>query len=209
MVEPEIAYMNLEELMNLAEDFVCYIVERILNERRKELETLERDVSKLEVVKKPFPRIDYNEAVELLHNKDSEFKYGDDFGAPEEALLTEGFDKPLLVHRWPQEVKAFYMKKDPQNHKLVLAVDMLAPEGYGEIIGGSQRENDYDALLTRIHQHNLPVEAFEWYLDLRKYGTVPHSGFGMGVERTVGWLTGTHHIRECIPFPRMMERIRP
>ena len=209
MIEPEIAYLELDGLMDLEEDFICYTLERVMQNCLPELESLERDLSKLETVKKPFPRINYGEAVKLLHDKGSNFEYGDDLGAPEETLIGENFDRPVMVHRWPAGVKAFYMKRDPQNPELSLGVDMLAPEGHGEIIGGGQREDDYDKLLEQIKKHNLPIEAFDWYLDLRKYGSVPHSGFGLGLERTVGWITGTHHIRECIPFPRMMYRIKP
>ena len=209
MVEPEVAYMDLEGDMELAEDFICYIIERALENRMEELKILERDTSKLEVVAKPFPRITYDEAVELLRAKGNEFNYGDDLGAPEESLIGEEFDRPVMVHHWPAEIKAFYMKRDSENPKLCLGVDMLAPEGHGEIIGGGQREDDYDTLLKSIQAHNLPLEAFDWYLDLRKYGSVPHSGFGLGLERTIGWITGTHHIRECIPFPRMMYRLKP
>jgi asparaginyl-tRNA synthetase len=209
MVEPEVAYLDLDGLMDLEEDFICYIIERVLNSRLVELAVLERDIAKLEMIKKPFPRVTYDEAYKLLKDKGSEMAYGDDLGAPEEAILGEHFNIPVMVHRWPAEVKAFYMKRDKDNPNLALGVDMIAPEGKGEIIGGGQREDDYDTLLASIKKHNLPVEAFEWYLDLRKYGSVPHSGFGLGLERTVGWITGAQHIRECIPFPRMMYRIRP
>lgn len=209
MLEPEIAYMNLEELMDLEEDFICYLVERVLENRRPELETLERDIAKLEAVKKPFPRRTYDEIVALLREQGTDFPYGEDFGAPEEGIIGEIFDRPVLIHRWPRDIKAFYMKEDPDNSKLALAVDMIAPDGHGELIGGSQREDNFDILSKKIKQHELPEEEFDWYLDLRKYGSVPHSGFGLGLERTVGWLCGTHHIRECIPFPRMMHRLNP
>ena len=209
MVEPEVAYMDLEGLMELEEDFICYIVEQALEKCGVELQILERDRSKLEAAQKPFPRITYDQAVDMMREKGHDFEYGNDLGAPEESILGGQFDRPFLVHRWPAEVKAFYMKRDPDRPELCLGVDMLAPDGYGEIIGGGQREDDHDTLLTSIKKHNLPLEAFDWYLDLRKYGTVPHSGFGLGVERTVGWITGTHHIRECIPFPRMMYRLKP
>jgi len=209
MVEPEVAYLDLDGLMDLEEDFISYIIERVLENRRPELETLERDISRLEAIKKPFPRITYDEAVKILHDNGREFQYGDDFGAPDETLIGEQYDKPVMVHRWPYEVKAFYMKRDPENPALSLGVDMIAPEGHGEIIGGGQREDDHDTLLASIHNHELPQEAFDWYLDVRKYGSVPHAGFGLGLERTVGWITGTHHIRECIPYPRMMYRLKP
>ena len=209
MLEPEIAYMDLDELMDLEEDFICYLVERVLENRRPELETLERDLAKLEAIKKPFPRRSYDEIVALLREQGTDFPYGEDFGAPEEALIGEIFERPVLIHRWPRDIKAFYMKEDPDNSKLALAVDLIAPDGHGELIGGSQREDNFDILLKKIKQHELPEEEFDWYLDLRKYGSVPHSGFGLGLERTVGWLCGTHHIRECIPFPRMMHRLNP
>ena len=210
MVEPEIAYMNLAELMDLEEDFVCYLVERVLNKRKAELETLERDISKLEKIKKPFPRQTYKEIVDLLHRNGSDFPDGDDLGAPEEAIIGAEYDLPVMIYNWPAPVKAFYMKEvEGSDHQLALGVDMIAPDGHGEIIGGGQREDNYDILLKKIQENELPLEAFDWYLDLRKYGSVPHSGFGMGVERTVGWICGTHHIRECIPFPRMMHRLKP
>ena len=209
MIEPEVAYLDLEGNMDLAEDMVCYLVERVLERRKAELEKLERDISKLETVKKPFPRITYDEIVRSLQEWGSKIKYGDDLGAPEETLIGDHFDKPVMVHRWPAEVKAFYMKRDAERPELALGVDMIAPEGHGEIVGGGQREDDYDTLLASIKKHSLPQKAFNWYLDLRKYGSVPHSGFGLGLERTVGWMTGVHHIRECIPLPRMMHRLKP
>jgi len=209
MVEPEIAYCDLNMDMDLAEDFVEAIVQAVVAKNRPELELLERDVSRLENIKKPFPRITYDEAVEILKSKGKEFEWGGDFGAEDETVISENFDKPVLIHRYPAECKAFYMKQDPENAKLALCVDMIAPEGYGEIIGGGQREDNLDLLLAKIKEHNLNQEAFEWYLDLRRYGSVPHAGFGLGIERTVGWLCGLHHVRETIPFPRMMERIKP
>ncbi|MEI7475755.1 MAG: asparagine--tRNA ligase [bacterium] len=209
MVEPEVAYMDLEGDMDLAEDFVEYVVQQVVKNRRAELELLERDISKLENIRKPFPRITYDEAIEILKSKGNEVQWGDDFGGDEETLISEQFDRPVMIHRYPMECKAFYMKQDPENPKLALCVDMIAPEGYGEMIGGGQREEDLDVLLAKIKEHNLPQEAFEWYLDLRKYGSVPHAGFGLGVERTVSWLCGLHHVRETIPFPRLMDRIRP
>ncbi|MDD3151253.1 MAG: asparagine--tRNA ligase [Candidatus Gastranaerophilales bacterium] len=209
MVEPEVAYNNHDDNMNLAEDFVVYIVEQILTNCRFELEILERDISKLENIKKPFPRITYDEAIDLLIKKGKDVNWGDDFGADEETVISESYDRPVLIHRYPAQSKAFYMKEDPVNNKLALCVDMIAPEGYGEMIGGGQREDNLDVLLSKIKQHNLPEEAFDWYLDLRKYGSVPHAGFGLGIERTVSWLCGLHHVRETIPFPRLMDRIKP
>jgi len=180
-----------------------------LKYRSTELKALERNISFLENVRKPLPRISYDEAVAILHSKGLPFEWGNDLGGTDETVISEQFDRPVMVHRYPAEVKAFYMKRDPQNPKVALAVDVLAPEGYGEIIGGSQREDDYDVLLGRIKEHNLPQEAFDWYLDLRRYGSVPHSGFGLGVERTVSWICGLDHVRETIPFPRMIYRITP
>ena len=209
MVEPEIAYFDLDDDMVLAEEFISYIVQRVLQNRKMELEILERDVSKLESVQPPFPRISYTEAVDILKENGVNFQWGDDFGAADETVISERFDRPVIVHRYPAAVKAFYMKRDPENEDLALAMDVLAPEGYGEIIGGSQREDDYQTLLKRIEEHNLPREAFEWYLDLRRYGTVPHSGFGLGVERTVAWICGIPHIRETIPLPRTIYRLNP
>ncbi|WP_428898209.1 asparaginyl-tRNA synthetase [Parelusimicrobium proximum] len=209
MVEPEVAFNDLNDNMELAEDFICYIIEKVLKNRRAELELLERDISKLEAVKKPFPRISYTEAIELLNKLGNPTEWGGDIGGDEETLISNQFDRPVIIHRYPKDIKAFYMKPDPENPKVVLAMDVIGPEGAGEIIGGSQREDDYDALVQRIKDHNLPMEAFDWYLDLRKYGSVPHSGFGMGIERMVGWLTGVPHVRETIPFARLMDRIRP
>lgn len=209
MVEPEMAYYDLQMDMDLAEDFVEYVVQQVVKNKRPELELLERDISKLENIKKPFPRISYDEAIQLLKDKEKEVQWGDDFGGDEETVISENFDKPVMIHRYPAECKAFYMKQDPENSKLALCVDMIAPEGYGEIIGGGQREDNFDILLSKIKEHNLPQEAFEWYLDLRRYGSVPHAGFGLGIERTVSWLCGLHHVRETIPFPRLMDRIRP
>jgi len=209
MVEPEMAYVNLDENMTWAENLVGYIVEQVLANCEVELSILERDIDKLNAVVPPFPRITYNEAVNLLKDNGSDFKYGSDFGAPDETLLSEKFDKPILIHRWPAEIKAFYMKRDEYDSDLALGVDMIAPEGYGEIIGGGQREDDLDILVNRIRHHDLPLEPFQWYLDLRKYGSVPHSGFGLGLERTVAWICGTKHIRETIPFPRTMSRLEP
>ena len=209
MVEPEVAFADLNDDMDLAEEFLEYVVQTVLNEKEEELKVLERDTTKLQNVKRPLPRISYDEAVEILKNGGVGFEYGNDFGGTDETVISEKFDRPVMVHRYPAAVKAFYMKRDPENENLALAVDVLAPEGYGEIIGGSQREDDLNALLQRIKEHNLPQQAFEWYLDLRKYGSVPHSGFGLGLERTVGWICGLDHVRETIPFPRMIYRNTP
>lgn len=209
MIEPEMAYYDLEMDMDLAEEFIEYIVQRVLEKKQEELKILERDVQKLAVIKRPFPRISYDEAVQLLVKKGIAFEYGDDLGAPDEAAIVEAFDRPVMVHRYPAAVKAFYMKRDPQQPDKCLCVDMLAPEGYGEIIGGSQREDDYDALAERIKSHDLKMEDFEWYLDLRRFGSVPHAGFGLGLERTVAWICGLEHIRETAPFPRMIHRLTP
>lgn len=210
MVEPEVAYMDLEGDMQLAESFICYIVARVLEDCRTELEILERDITKLEKVRAPFPRISYSECVEQLNGPLGEpLEWGTDFGAPHETALTQDQEQPIIVHRFPQVFKAFYMEPDPTDPRLCLSMDVLAPEGYGEIIGGSERIADYDLLRHRILEHGLPEEAFEWYLDLRKFGGVPHAGFGMGIERCVTWLTGTHHIRQTIPFPRTIDRVYP
>jgi asparaginyl-tRNA synthetase len=210
MVEPEAAYFDLDDDMKLAEDFVSYIVGRVLDRRKEELKRLERDTKLLEAATKtPYPRISYDEAIEKLKAKGMEVRWGDDFGGDEETALSSEFDRPVMVHRYPTECKAFYMKQDPARPEVALCVDMLAPEGHGEIIGGGQREDDYETLKNKILAQNLPLVPFDWYLDLRRYGTVPHAGFGMGIERCVGWITGTHHIREVIPFPRMMERLEP
>jgi asparaginyl-tRNA synthetase len=210
MVEPEVAYMTLEEDMVLAERFVSFIVQRVLEKHEKEIkEVLERDTSKLANVKPPFPRITYGEAIEYLQKAGHPAKWGDDFGGDEETVLANQFDRPVIVHRYPAELKAFYFKHDPNDPKVALGMDVLAPEGYGEIIGGGQREENIDTLVKRIEEHKLPMDAFKWYLDLRKYGSVPHAGFGLGVERTVAWVCGLHHVRETIPFARMMERITP
>ncbi len=209
MVEPEVAYLDLDGDMDLAEDFVCEVVARVLRNRRPELETLGRDIEALERVQKPFPRISYDEALALLKKEGKEVPWGEDFGAEEETIVSAAFDRPVLIHRYPSEIKAFYMKKDPERPEVALCVDMIAPEGHGEIIGGGAREDDLSVLQAGIEAHGLPEEAFDWYLDLRRYGSVPHAGFGLGLERTVGWICGSHHIRECIPFPRMLERIKP
>jgi asparaginyl-tRNA synthetase len=209
MCEPEVAFADLDDNMDLAEEMIEYIVKTVLRECQEELKILERDLSKLETIKKPFPRISYNEAVEILKKSEVNFEWGNDFGASDETVIVQHFDRPVMIHRYPAAVKAFYMKRDSENPKLALALDVLAPEGYGEIIGGSQREDDLDELLKRIEEHKLPQEVFEWYLDLRRYGSVPHSGFGIGLERTVSWICGLEHLREAIPFPRMIYRNTP
>jgi asparaginyl-tRNA synthetase len=223
MMEPEMAYYDLNDNMDLIEDFLEYVVQRVIKNKAGDLGILQRDISKLEKVKKPFPRITYDEAIEILRKKDialikktSEgeeqirpFPWGEDFGAPHEEAIVEDFDKPVMVHRWPVQAKAFYMKRDPENRDIALGVDVLAPEGFGEIIGGSQREDNYDFLLERIKEHDLPLEEFQWYLDLRKFGSVPHSGFGLGIERLVSWICNLEHIREAIPYVRRPNRIRP
>ena len=215
MVEPEVAYATLDDIMEVAEGLISAIVQRCLERRRRELETIGRDTGKLEKVAPPFPRITYEEAVKKLQDGfekgalETKFEYGGDLGAPDETYLASLFEKPVMVHRYPAKVKAFYMEPDPQRPDLALCVDVLAPEGYGEIIGGSQRIGSYELLRQRIHEHGLPEEAFKWYLDLRKYGGVPHSGFGMGIERAVAWICGLEHVRETIPFPRMLYRMYP
>ncbi len=209
MVEPEVAFADSDENMRLQESFVSYIVERALERCGHELEVLERDTRPLEAVKAPFPRISYSDAVAELQAGGSGIEWGEDLGAADEAKLMESRDLPLFVHDYPKEAKAFYMKENPEDPRTVLCDDLLAPEGYGEIIGGSQREDDLDLLEARIREEGLPAEAYTWYLDLRRYGTFPHSGFGLGVERTVAWITGRHHIREMIPFPRLMNRLYP
>ncbi|MFA5162539.1 MAG: asparagine--tRNA ligase [Elusimicrobiales bacterium] len=210
MVEPEMAYCDIYKDMDVAEDFVAYIVARVLKNKTAELKALERDTSKLEKAVKPFPRITYAEAIDLLaKDKPEGAKWGDDFGGDEETIISSRYDRPVIVHHYPAEIKAFYMKNDPQQPETAMCMDMLAPEGYGEIIGGGQREDDHDTLVEKIKKHNLPPEAFDWYLDLRKYGSVPHAGFGLGIERTVAWICGLPHVRETIPFPRLMDRIKP
>jgi len=209
MVEPEVAFNDSEDNMRLQEEFVSYIVARVLERRQPELKELERDLSKLERIKAPFPRINYSDAVKILQSKGSSVTWGDDLGAEDEALLVQDQDRPVFIYNYPKQAKAFYMKENPDDPRTVLCDDLLAPEGYGEIIGGSQREDNHDKLLARIKEENLPVEAYNWYLDLRKYGTFVHSGFGLGVERTVAWISGIHHIRESIAFPRTMHRLKP
>ena len=215
MVEPEVAYAELDDIMQLAEEFISHLVQSAVANRKADLETIGRDVTKLANIKPPFPRITYDEAVKMLqegHAKgqvEAKFEWGGDFGSPDETYLSSQFDKPVMVHRYPAKVKAFYMEPDPQRPELALCVDVLAPEGYGEIIGGSQRIGDYQLLLKRIHEHDLPEAAFKWYLDLRKFGGVPHAGFGMGIERAVAWVCGLEHVRETIPFARTLTRIYP
>ncbi len=209
MVEPEVAFADLDDLMVLTEEYVSYIVQQVLEKRVPELETLERDTEILNRVVPPFPRISYAEAFDILKREGTETPRGSDFGSGDETVISEGFEKPVIVHRYPAEVKAFYMQPDPKDPSLALCMDMLAPEGYGEIVGGSQRVHDLELLEQRIREHELPEDAFRWYLDLRRYGSVPHSGFGMGIERVVAWICGLKHIRETIPFPRMLHRIYP
>ncbi len=209
MVEPEMAYANLDDVIGLAERLVCAVVGRVLDRRARELKALERDTSKLEAVKAPFPRLHYDEAAKMLLDKGLPFQVGGDLGGTDETVLSEQFDRPVCVTHYPAAVKAFYMKPDPGQPDRALCVDVLAPEGYGEIIGGGQRLDDYDLLVQRIKEHELPMEAFEWYLDLRRYGSVPHGGFGMGVERCVSWICGLEHVRETIPYPRMLHRLYP
>ena len=209
MVEPEMPFCDLEENMRVAEDFLVYVVGRVLEARRPELELLERDLKPLENVQKPFPRLHYEEAVRVLRANGSDIADDDDFGGDDETILTRQYERPIIVHRYPAAVKAFYMKRDPENPRYCLSMDVLAPEGYGEVIGGGQREDDLATLEAAIRANGLPMEAFEWYLDVRRYGSVPHSGFGLGLERTVAWVCGLSHIRETIPFPRMLERIYP
>jgi asparaginyl-tRNA synthetase len=215
MVEPEVAFMDLDGLMELAENYISHIVQSVVKNRAAELQVIGRDISKLETVKAPFPRLRYDEAVELLNQAhkngqlEQPFEYGNDFGSPDETWLSSQYDRPVMVHRYPADVKAFYMEPDPKDPRYALCVDVLAPEGYGEIIGGSQRVSSYELLSERIEKHKLPREAFEWYLDLRRYGSVPHAGFGMGIERVVSWVCALDHVRETIPFPRMLNRMYP
>jgi len=209
MVEPEMAYADLEDVKRVAEDLIVYTVGRVLDNRCEELKTLERDTSKLESIKAPFPRISYDEAVKILQEKGSEIQWGGDFGNTDETLLTEDRDRPVIIDRYPSEIKAFYFQPDAVRPELALGVDIIAPEGYGEIVGGGQRIHDLELLERRIDEHHLPREAFEWYLDLRRFGSVPHAGFGMGVERFVAWMCGLEHVRETIAYPRMLYRTRP
>ncbi|MEP6706681.1 MAG: asparagine--tRNA ligase [Pyrinomonadaceae bacterium] len=215
MVEPEMAFATLDDVLDLAERFLSYIAERVITDRGEELKTLERDVAKLEAIVPPFPRLHYDDAVKMLHaghdagEVETRFEWGGDFGAPDETYLSGKYDKPVMVHHYPAAVKAFYMARDPERPELALGVDVLAPEGYGEVIGGGERATSLEFLEEQIAAHELPQEAFEWYLDLRRYGSVPHAGFGMGIERCTAWICGIEHIRETIPFPRMLYRIRP
>ena len=209
MVEPEVAFLEFDGLQKLAEEFVEYIVGRVLDRQMEALKELERDLSKLEHVQRPFPRITYRDAIELLKSKGMEANFGDDIGGDEETVIANSFDRPVIITHYPAAIKAFYMKPDPADPALALAMDMIAPEGYGEIIGGSQRIDDHDLLVQRIEEHKLPLDAFQWYLDVRKYGTFPHSGFGMGIERVVAWISGVPHLRETIPYPRTINRIYP
>jgi asparaginyl-tRNA synthetase len=215
MIEPEVAYCDLDGLLELAENFITHIVQSVLKKNRADLEVIGRDISKLEMIQAPFPRLRYDEAVKMLNQAHADgaleqpFEYGNDFGSPDETWLTKQFDKPVMVHRYPAAVKAFYMQPDPVDPTFALCVDVLAPEGYGEIIGGSQRVDSYELLKSRIEEHKLPIDAFQWYLDLRRYGSVPHAGFGMGIERVVAWVCGLEHVRETIPFARTLNRIFP
>jgi asparaginyl-tRNA synthetase len=209
MVEPEMAYADLEEVKRVAEELIVYCVGRILENRREQLKVLERDVAKLEAIAAPFPRMSYDEAVKILQSKGSEIQWGSDFGNTDETLLTQDFDRPVMVDRYPSAIKAFYFQPDEARPEVALGVDIIAPEGYGEIVGGGQRIHDLALLEQRLKEHNLPPEAFNWYLDLRRFGTVPHAGFGMGVERFVAWMCGLEHVRETIPYPRMLYRTRP
>jgi asparaginyl-tRNA synthetase len=215
MVEPEMAYATLDDVMTLAERFLSYIAGRVMEERAEELKVLERDVSKLEAIIPPFPRVHYDDAVKMLHEAhergdvETRFEWGGDFGAPDETYISSQFDKPVMVHHYPAAVKAFYMARDPERDELALGVDVLAPEGYGEVIGGGERATSLEFLQEQIKEHGLPEEAFDWYLDLRRYGSVPHAGFGMGIERCTAWMCGIEHVRETIPFPRMLYRLKP
>ncbi|HUO34670.1 MAG TPA: asparagine--tRNA ligase [Candidatus Acidoferrum sp.] len=209
MLEPEAAYAHLEDMIQLGEGLVSAIVQSVVKNRARELAALQRDIAKLEKITPPFPRISYDDAIKVLQKSGNPAKWGDDFGGDEETIISKEFDKPVIIHRYPTAMKAFYMATDPARPDLSLSFDMIAPEGYGEIIGGGERQSDYDTLIRRIREHNLPEESFQWYLDLRRYGSVPHSGFGLGLERTVAWICGTEHIREVIPFPRMLYRVYP
>ncbi|HXN74091.1 MAG TPA: asparagine--tRNA ligase [Candidatus Acidoferrales bacterium] len=209
MLEPEASYAHLEDMVQLGEGLVSAVVQSVVKNRTRELETIQRDISKLEKIKPPFPRVSYDDAIKVLQKAGNPAKWGDDFGGDEETILSKEFDKPVVIHRYPAAMKAFYMATDENRPDLSLSFDMIAPEGYGEIIGGGERLADYETLLKRLREHNLPEESFQWYLDLRRYGSVPHAGFGLGLERTVAWICGTEHIREVIPFPRMLYRVYP
>ncbi|RAP27708.1 Asparaginyl-tRNA synthetase [Brevibacillus laterosporus] len=209
MIEPEMAFVDHEESLRIQENFVSHIVQSVLKNCQRELKALDRDTTKLEKVKAPFPRITYDDAIKLLQEKGSEIKWGDDFGAPDETMIAEHYDMPVFITHYPTEIKAFYMKPHPDRSDVVLCADLIAPEGYGEIIGGSQRIDDRELLEARFQEHSLSEETYKWYMDLRKYGTVPHSGFGLGLERTVAWVCGLDHVRETIPFPRLLYRLYP
>ena len=209
MVEPEMAFAHLEDAVKVAESLICAVIERVLTTRREELKVLERDTAKLEIVRPPFPWLHYDEAIKLIQSKGSQTQWGSDFGGTDETVIAEAYDRPVVVHRFPTAIKAFYMEPDPERPELALSADILAPEGYGEIVGGGERMSSAEKLVQRIHEHNLPEEAFRWYIDLRNYGSVPHAGFGMGIERVVTWVCGLEHLRETIAFPRMLYRIYP
>ena len=209
MVEPEVAFAQLADMMELAEQFLTYIIQRVLETRKQELAVLERNIAKLEAVKPPFPRLTYEEAIRLLQQKNNPTQLGDDFGGDEETIISQQFDRPVIIHRYPTALKAFYMQPDEARPDLALCMDVLAPEGYGEIIGGGQRIHDVELLRARLQEHHLPEDAFKWYLDLRQFGSVSHAGFGMGIERAVAWICGLEHVRETIPFPRMLYKLYP
>jgi asparaginyl-tRNA synthetase len=209
MVEPEIAYADINENMEWAENLIVYIIKQVLDNRMEELNILDRNIEKIKNIKAPFPRVSYTECIDILNKSGNQIKWGDDFGSPEETYIANQFNMPVIVYGFPSEIKAFYMKRDPENEKVVLGMDILAPEGYGEIIGGSEREIDINTLLSRIKEEGLNQSDYEWFLDLRRYGSVPHSGFGMGLERVVAWICGISHIRETVPFARTMTRIHP
>lgn len=209
MLEPEMAFVGFDDNMQLQEELICHIVQRVLKNRQQELKLLERDEEKLKAIAGPFPRVSYDDAIDFLQSQGHEIQWGDDFGSPDETALANHYNKPVFIHRFPTKIKAFYMQPDPERPEVALGSDLIAPEGYGEIIGGGQRIDDHDLLLQRIEEHKLPVEAFSWYLDLRKYGSVPHGGFGMGVERVTAWICGIQHVREASPFPRTIYRIQP
>ena len=209
MLEPEVAYATIEDIMELEENMISYMASKVVEENSADLKSIGRDISKVEAIKAPFPRLHYNEAIELLHSHGNDLPWGEDFGADEETIISSQFDRPVFVHRYPAQCKAFYMEPDPKDPKHALCADLLAPEGYGEITGGGQRMSDYEMLKNKIIENKLPLEAYEWYLDLRKYGSVPHSGFGIGIERTITWICGIDHLRETIPYPRMLTRLYP
>ena len=209
MLEPEVAFATIEDIMELEENMISYMASKVVEENANDLKSIGRDISKVEAIKAPFPRLHYNEAIELLHSHGNDLPWGEDFGADEETIISSQFDRPVFVHRYPAQCKAFYMEPDPKDPKHALCADLLAPEGYGEITGGGQRMSDYEMLKNKIIENKLPLEAYEWYLDLRKYGSVPHSGFGIGIERTITWICGIDHLRETIPYPRMLTRLYP